>query len=316
MSSGSDSPRKTTPRAPRPGWDRIGSLRLPPIWLVILATIGAVFLTVVATTDWKRYNDEVGYWLAGSRLLHGQPLYDPGFQTNSPFAYVYPPPMAQVLAPLTAVVSPEIFSALYTGLLLVCLWWLAGRNQLVALALIAYIPVAVELRVRNVHLLLAVLIVLALRRGWAFWIPAAAIKITPVLGGLYLLAAGRWREALKLGVVGLVILGVSYVVSPQAWRDFFDIVGPRAGNSSGAILPIPTWIRFVIGAVLVAAAGLTARIAVAEGRSQRWAEVLLVVALTIANPTLYATAFTLLVAILPLWRTADEPSRKPAVSPA
>jgi len=32
-----------------------------------------------------------------------------------------------------------------TALLLACLWWLGGRNLLVGLALIAFLPVAVEL---------------------------------------------------------------------------------------------------------------------------------------------------------------------------
>ena len=32
---------------------------------------------------------------------------------------------------------------------------------------------------------------------------------------------------------------------------------------------------------------------------------LLIVALTVANPTLWATALSMLVAIVPLWRTAD-----------
>ena len=83
---------------------------------------------------------------------------------------------------MTAVLSADGFAVVWTALLLGCLWWLGGRNVLVALALIAFLPVAVELRVRNVHLVIAVLAVLALRRSWAFWIPATAIKITPVLG--------------------------------------------------------------------------------------------------------------------------------------
>src|SRR6185369_13767093 len=124
-----------------------------------------------------------------------------------PYAYWYPPPLAQVLAPLTAFLSADAFSVLWTALLLICLWWLGGRNVLVALALIAFLPVAVELRVRNVHLLIAVLAVLALRRHWAFWIPATALKITPVLGIGFLVAAGRWREAAKVALAGAAVLG-------------------------------------------------------------------------------------------------------------
>src|SRR6185369_4116298 len=173
-----------------------------------------------------------------------------------PYAYWYPPPLAQVLAPLTAFLSADAFSVLWTALLLICLWWLGGRNVLVALALIAFLPVAVELRVRNVHLVIAVLIVLALRRSWAFWIPAAAIKITPVLGCAYLVAAGQWRDALKVAVVGLIVLAISVAIGPAAWRAFLDVVGARAGTDGGSLVAIPFGVRFGAGAVLAVVAGL------------------------------------------------------------
>ena len=70
-------------------------------------------------------------------------------------------------------------------------------------------------------------------------------------------------------------------------------------------MPIPFALRFGVGAGLVILAGrlaLRARVARASGL---WAEVLLIVALTVANPTLWATALSMLVAIVPLWRTAD-----------
>ena len=283
----------------------LGARRLPAIGLVVLALVGAVLLGVIVTAEWIHFNDEHAYWLAATRLADGQALYDAAAAPNTPFAYWYPPPLAQVLAPLTAVMSADLFSVAWTVLLLACLWWLGGRDVLIALALIAFLPVAVELRVRNVHLVLAVLIVLALRRGWAFWIPAAALKITPVLGGLYLAAAGRWRSAVLLGLAGLAVLGVSFVISPDAWREFIEVVGARAGTDGGALVPIPFPIRFVAAAIITIVAGRVAAIAVRDGQSQRTAHVLLVVALTIGNPTLWATAFSLLIAIVPLWRARD-----------
>lgn len=290
----------------------IGDRRLPPIGIVVLAAIGAVLLGVVATAEWVHFNDEHAYWLAASRLWSGQPLYDPSAAPNTPFAYWYPPPLAQVLAPFTGIVSADAFSVAWTALLLACLWWLGGRDLLVALALIAFLPVAVELRVRNVHLVLAVLVVLALRREWAFWIPAAALKITPVLGGLYLAAAGRWRAALLLGVAGLGVLAASVALSPGAWSDFISVVGTRAGTDGGALLPIPFPVRFAVAAVLTIVAGRMTAVAardVPDGRavrSERVPQALLVVALTIGNPTLWATAFSLLIAIVPLWQFPDK----------
>lgn len=301
----------------------IGALRFPPVGLLALAAIGGSLLAIVAATEWQHFNDEHAYWLAASRLAAGEPLYDPTAAPNTPFAYWYPPPLAQLLAPLTGLASADAFSLAWTALLLACLWWLGGRNPLVALALIAFVPVAVELRVRNVHLILAVLLVLALRRSWAFWVVAAAIKITPALGGAYLVAAGRWREALKVGALGLAALGLSAAISPDAWRSFLEVVGARAGTDGGSMLPIPFAVRFGVGAALVIVAGrMRARsdpgdaAADAGGRaaaSRRMAEGLLVVGLTVANPTLWVTALSMLVAIVPLWRNPGR-SVEPAPS--
>jgi hypothetical protein len=289
--------------------------RLPPVALVVLAAIGAVLLAVIATAEWVHFNDEHAYWLGAERLWSGQPLYDATAAPNTPFAYWYPPPLAQVLAPFTGLVSADAFSLAWTVLLLACLWWLGGRDVLVALALIAFLPVAVELRVRNVHLVLAVLIVLALRRGWAFWIPAAALKITPVLGGLYLAAAGRWRAAVMLGIAGVAVLGVSVAVSPAAWQEFISVVGARAGTDGGALIAIPFPVRFVAAAILTIVAGRMAAIDSRDGRSRFPAEALLVVALTIGNPTLWATAFSMLIAIVPLWRSRRVPGTAGAPAP-
>jgi hypothetical protein len=276
----------------------VGRWRLPPIGLLVLAAIGGVLLAVIATTSWQEGTDELAYWRAAERLLAGQALYDPTAVPNTPFAYWNPPPLAQLLAPLTPFLTPEWFTAIWTVLLLACLWWLGGRNPVVGLALIAFLPVAVELRTRNLHLVLAVLVVLALRRSWVFWVAATALKISPVLGGLYLVAAGRVREAIQVAVLGAVVLAISVVLAPGAWVDFISIVGGRAGSEGGGLVAVPFWLRFLLGAVLAAAGGRL---------GGRRGEVLLVVGLTVANPTLWATALSLLVAIVPLLRTSSRP---------
>jgi len=295
----------------------IGSRRLPPIGLVMLAAIGLALLAVIVAFEWTHLNDEYAYWQAGARLWAGQPLYDAAAAPNTPYAYWYPPPLAQVMAPLTAIVPADVFAVAWTALLLASLWWLGGRNVLVALALIAFLPVAVELRVRNVHLVIAVLAVLGLRRSSLFWIPATALKITPVLGILYVAAAGRWREAAKVALAGAVVLVVSVALAPGAWREFLDVVGARAGTDGGSLFPaIPFWARLVAGVLLTVLAGRLAARAAVRGTSARAAEALLVVALVVANPTLWATALSMLIAIVPLWRSgAPEPAPAKAALP-
>jgi hypothetical protein len=155
--------------------------------------------------------------------------------------------------------------------------------------------------------LLAVLAVLALRRSALFWIPAAAIKVSPVLGVVYLAAAGRWREALVTGLAGTAVLGVSVLLAPDAWQEFMTLVVSQADSSLASIVPIPFLPRFLAAAALAVLAGLVAAGRLGADKVPRSAgEVMLVIGLTIANPTLWMTAFSLLVAIVPLWRTRHE----------
>jgi hypothetical protein len=283
---------------------------LPPPLLLVLAAIGAFLLLVVATTSWRAGTDEQAYWRAATHFAAGGSMYDPtATPGDASFGYWYPPPLAQALAPFTTLISADAFSVLWTALLLACLWWIGGRDILVALALIAFLPVAVELRVRNVHLLLAVLVVLALRRSWAFWIPATAIMVAPILGVVYLASARRWREALCVAGLGLVVLLGSALLAPAAWQDFLSLVIPQAGSSVASIVPVPFPVRLAVGAGLAVVAGQLAL----RGR-ERAGEITLVVALVAANPTLWVTALSLLIAIVPLWRTAGDAPQRPGLA--
>ncbi len=225
-------------RAPTAGTSRFrrlfdrGSWSVPPIVLAP-ALLGGVLLAVVVATSWPYFADEHAYWTAAQRFAAGQPLYDASAPVFTPYAYWYPPVLAQVLSPLTLVAPDWLFSAAWTALVVACLWYLSGRNLLVALALIAFLPVALELQARNVHLVIAALIVLALRRSWLFWIPATALKLAPVVGVLYLVAAGRRREAVLTGIFGLALTGISVVLAPQAWTDFLHVAAGRAAALDG-----------------------------------------------------------------------------------
>ena len=228
------------------------------------------------------------------------PLYDPTATPITPYAYWYPPVLAQVLVPI-ALVLPELwFTAAWTLLMLGCLWWLAGRNVLVALALVAFPPVAVELWFRNIHLVLAVLLVLSVRRGWLFPV-GAAIKLAPGIGIAWLAARGRWRDAGVAVVVGVAILTVSVLISPGAWADWVAIATARGPGDEASFLPVPFVIRAVAGLALALVAGRVRR---------PWGEALLVIAVTLALPTLWMTALSLLVAIVPMWR--PDPTGSPA----
>ena len=74
-----------------------------PIWLLVLAAIGGALLVIVATTRWAVPSDEHAYWLAARRIIDGLPLYDPAATIITPYAYLYPPPLAQAMVPVALV---------------------------------------------------------------------------------------------------------------------------------------------------------------------------------------------------------------------
>src|SRR6186997_2477826 len=267
---------------------QVGRWTLPSPLLIVLAAIGAVLLFVVATNRWAVPSDEHAYWLASQRLLHGEPLYDPSASIVTPYAYWYPPVLAQALAPVVAILPSDAFSAAWTVLLLVCIWFLGGRTVLGGLALIAFLPVAVELWFRNIHLVLAVMVVLGLRRWPVLFAVGASIKLAPGLGIVYLAARGRWRDAGLATVAGIAILVVSFALAPDAWRQFVEIISARGVGETNGFLAVPYFLRAAVGVVLAAVAG---RIRPTYG------EPLLVVAITVALPTLWFTALSMLAAI-------------------
>lgn len=306
----SGSPEPATDPPGRGGMARLSArVRLeahdlrPPL-LPLLAAIGGALLLIVAANRWGTPSDEYAYWSAAQRLVAGEPLYFPQLPVGTPYVYLYPPPLAQVLAPFTLFVSDAVFMWAWTAMLLGSLWLLGLRRVLLALALVAFLPVAVELWFRNVHLLLALLAVLALRWHPAFWIPAAAIKITPVIGLFYLVARGRVREATLVCALGVVALAVSVVLSPSAWAGFVDLVLAQGGGASASIVPVPYWARLAGAAALAVVAGRV---------DERRGEVLLVVALVLGNASLTMTAFSMLAAIVPLWLTSGSRTRPATV---
>src|SRR6185436_6549643 len=98
--------------------------------------------------------------------------------------------------------------------------------------------VAVELRFENVDLFMALAIVLGLGRWpWAFAV-MAVIKISPGLGVVYLALRRRWRDAALAAIVGVAIVGVSYVLDPGLWTAFFDSVRGQQDIAGNSLLPV------------------------------------------------------------------------------
>jgi hypothetical protein len=260
--------------------------------LAVLAGFGAILLAVIVATFWMAPGDNLAYWIAGHRLMTGQPIYPPAEIAFEPFAYHYPPPLAQVLAPITLVVPALVYCVLYRAVMILALWDLAGRTLLKTLALLAFVPMAVALRIENVEIFMAVAIVYGLRRWpWVFAI-GTLIKVSPGLGIVYLALRRRWRDVAISVAVGAAITVVSFLLAPDLWRSWLDAITGRADMVGNSLIPVPYSVRAIGGFILAVAGGLVGR---------RPGELLLVLGMTIANPGLSLQGFAVLAAALPIW---------------
>jgi len=264
---------------------------------VVLATLGGVLLAVVIGRYWTEAGDDLAYWIAGYRLWHGLPIYVDPSVAFEPFAFHYPPPVAQVLAPIVAVIPAVPFLLAFRALLLLTLWDLAGRRMLDMLALIAFVPVAWSLRVENVELLMAMAVVLGLRRWpWLFSI-GALVKVSPGLGLVYFAMRRRWRDVAVSAAIGAAIVGISFILAPDLWPQSLAAIAGRTDAIGNSLVPVPYTVRAAAGFGLAVVAGLV---------GARRGELLLVGAVTIANPGLSLQGFAVLAAAIPIWRAGPD----------
>ncbi len=288
-----------------------GQARWSPATLVLLlgATIGLLLLLVLAAYRWDELGDSHAYWLAGRAIVEGRSPYELTTGPQVPFAYQYPPPLAQVMAPVAAVIGSWPFEYLWLAMMGVCLAWIAGWRGLLALALVVLLPVTIEFWYRNIHLQLAVLAIVAIRRWPTLFAVGATIKLSPGVGIVYLAAGGRWRAAAAVVALLAAICGVSWVLAPGLWSEFVETLTARGPGDTSGILPIPYIYRVVAALILAAIAG---RIGGRRG------EVLVFIAIGVGLPTLWLTGFSFFVGLvawlewdrLPRW--ALLPSRRSA----
>ena len=263
----------------------------------VLAGLGGILLAVIVGMFWREAGDDLAYWLAGSRLAAGLPVYPDPSVAFEDFAFHYVPPVAQLLAPIAAVVAAVPFLILFRAALLLSLWDLAGRRMLDMLALLAFVPLAYSLRVENVEILMAIAVVYGLARWpWTFLL-GGLVKVSPGLGLVYLAVQRRWRDVAMSAVLGAAIVAVSFVFAPDLWRDWLHAINGRSEVIGNSIVPLPYSVRAIAGFVLTIAAGLLGR---------RRGELLLVVAVTIANPGLSLQGFAVLAAAVPVWRAGPD----------
>jgi len=271
---------------------RVASGRLPslarletPPWVGIAVAVVAWALIVVFSDPWGRLwgtgQDARCYWQAT--------LADPYLHSdwNDPIAYVYSPAFLQLVSPLTAL-PWQAFMAAWTAILVLAVRFLTGPRLLAAGLLFPF--AAMEVAGGNVSLLLAAAIVIGFR--WpAAWSLILLTKITPGIGLLWFAVRREWRSlGIALGATAVIAL-VSFVLLPDQWRAWVDVViqNAAAGKSgTWASVPIPLWIRLPFAIALVVWGARTDR---------RWT---VPVGAMLALPALWYGGLSMLLAVIPL----------------
>jgi hypothetical protein len=267
-----------------------GSARRPRITLKLLATAvayGAIGFAWIALQQGDYFHDARSYWSVDYDDLYGDSLVG-RFGT-----YLYSPAFAQVLWPATLLPWP-VFAALWSALNLTALVWMAGPMIGALLLFLPYSPVADEISTGNIHLLIAAALVIGFRQTASYAFPLLT-KVTPGVAILWFAAAGFLRQfGVGLAVTSAFAL-VSILIAPQQWADWIQLLRSSAGvpiPGDIAVIPGPLWLRAGIAAVLVIIAGR---------RSWRWG---VPVAATLALPVTWYSGLSVLVALIPLYRSS------------
>jgi hypothetical protein len=237
-------------------------------------------------------HDAHDYWLAA----RAADPYATAFAWGQPGAYVYSPAFLQAFAPLLAL-PWQPFVTVWSAIALGALAWLARPAALLAMLIVA-LP---EIWGGNIHLLLAVAIVLGFRypAAWAF---VVLTKVTPGIGLLWFALRREWRHlAIALGATA-VIAAASYIIEPQLWPDWFAALAGNARTDPFVlgVIPIPLALRLPVALALLLWAA---------PRNQRWA---VPVACMLALPAWWIGGLTMLLAVPTLidWKLpAETPER-------
>lgn len=201
-------------------------------------------------------------------------------------AFLYSPLVAWLFAPFSWI-PYETFYAIFAAINLAALVWLIGP-ELAAIALLLQ-PVSNEVARGNIHLLMAVAIVVGFRYPGA-WSWVLLTKVSPGVGLLWFAFRREWRRlAIAIGwTAGLVT--VSVVIAPDLWLRWITMLAGNVDATRPSFAEIPVLPRLAAAAVLLALGAWRNRPAIVP------------VAAMLALPAIWMNSLAMLVAVIPLWR--------------
>ena len=298
--------------------------------LVVLAFRALQFTFLTTQVQWGY--DFSAYWAAAGRVLAGMSPYQAHqlagpYSPQAQFLYLYPPPLAALVAPLAATFPGDyraaawIWTAVGAAILVasvLALWRderlggrfpiLSGRGRwfLVAAAF-AFPPVVGELVIGNVHLVLLGLLTLAwlgIRRGDSRgeWIAglavgvAAVIKVFPGVLLLWFLLQRRYRAAAGV-VVGAVVLTLVTlpITGIEPWLQYPTVLANLSAPADTRDTLAPTvWLAGPLGFTLARGVVSVAGLAIVA-----WAALRARGAVSMSTARSFAIAVTVSILIAP-----------------
>ncbi len=279
------------------------------ILFLTMSVLGAIVLvwavsSAVGSTRGFGF-DARAYWGYPRDAVYAGPGVSAGYGI-----YRYSPVFVPLMTLWTAIPWP-VFVTLWFVLGAALYLWMVGPW---ALALLAIPVFAIELFIGNVHILLALAIVLGFR--WpATWSFVLLTKVTPGIGLLWFAVRREWR-ALGIAIAATAaIAAVSFVVMPGLWLEWVRSLGQTSEPGSGNTVAIPLPARIAVAAIFVIWGARTDR---------RWT---VLVAAALSLPVLWVNGLAMLAGIVALhrgfperlhgqldWITAWLPSRRQIAS--
>ena len=270
--------------------------RLLSTGVTMLAVGGLVFAWV-----WLNFNqrdfmqDARAYWRYDYANLYTQGT------VGGRDAYLYSPVFAQLFFPFGALPWP-VFKGLWSAANIAALVWLAGPRWGALLLLFPGSPVSDEISTGNLHLLIAVAVVVGFRypASWAFLL---LTKVTPGIGLLWFAGRRAWRSlAIALAATAAISL-VSFAIAPHLWFEWVDSLRHNTTvNIPGYAVAIswPLAVRLTLAALIALVGGI---------RGWRWT---VLVAVALALPVPWISGMSILVGIIALLR--GRPGPRPALA--
>lgn len=252
--------------------------QLPRDLLWVLAAASLAY-TVWDVNSFGIGYDSHAYWLAG----RSAEMYDraPGDKD----AFLYSPAFAQLVWPLARLPWP-VFATLFTALPALSFGWLFShlRWRVGVPLWLATLP---EIVSGNIYWLLALVAVVGIRHP-ACWSVAVLTKVTPGVGAVWFVVRRDWSNLFTSVVSTLVVVAVSAVIDPDAWRGWIAFLYSQSGATGGvlglAFVP-PLVVRLPIALLVVILGAMTGR------------RTLIPVAMVLATPVFGVASLTILAAI-------------------